>query len=230
MAEQRTATAPGPSLEEVAAILGRHIPLYRWRRPAYQTALFRSLRRVWEPSHRTVLDVGGGTGIVAHAMRALLPIDRVASVDVSDRYLEGLDVESGVFDGETLPFADASFDCAVMCNVLHHVPVGARNALLMECGRVAKSGVIYIKDHLAESPLDHLRLAGLDLIGNLPFGGMVAATYLSRQQWLEVADEAGFSITAWEPDAYRSGPVRCLFPNRLEVLMKLKRRPAPKVQ
>jgi SAM-dependent methyltransferase len=223
MAEQKTLGVIGPSLEEVAGILARHIPLYRWRRPVYQTALFRSMRRIWDPSHRTVLDVGGGTGIVAHAMGALLPIDRVVSVDVGDRYLEGLDVESGIFDGKTLPFADGSFDCVVMCNVLHHVPTAARSALLRECGRVASSGVLYIKDHLAESALDHLRLAGLDLIGNLPFGGMVAATYLSRQAWLELADAAGFSITTWEADAYRSGPMRCIFPNRLEVLMKLQR-------
>ena len=227
MTEQKAAGVMGPSLEEVADILSRHVPLYRWRRPAYQTAMFRSLHRIWDSSHKTVLDVGGGTGIVAHTMRALLPVDRVASVDVANRYLEGLDVESGVYDGKTLPFADGSFDCVVMCNVLHHVPVAARGALLMECGRVAKSGVIYIKDHLAESAFDHLRLAGLDLIGNLPFGGMVAATYLSRQQWLEVADQAGLSISAWEPDVYRGGLMRGLFPNRLEVLMKLMRNPAP---
>jgi ubiquinone/menaquinone biosynthesis C-methylase UbiE len=228
MVEQKTLDVIGPSLEEVAGILARHIPLYRWRRPVYQTALFRSLRRIWEPSHRTVLDVGGGTGIVAHAMGALLPIDHVVSVDVGDRYLEGLDVESGIFDGKTLPFADGSFDCVVMCNVLHHVPSATRSALLMECGRVASSGVLYIKDHLAESALDHFRLAGLDLIGNLPFGGMVAATYQSRQEWLAIADETGFSITAWESDAYRSSVMRSIFPNRLEVLMKLKRTSAHK--
>jgi len=223
MTAQKTAGVIGPPLEEVAGILARHIPLYRWRRPVYQTAFFRSLRRVWEPSHRTVLDVGGGTGIVAQAISALLPVDRVVSVDVADRYLKGLDVESQIFDGKTLPFADGSFDCAVMCNVLHHVPKAARTALLMECSRVAGSGTIYIKDHLAETTLDHLRLTGLDLIGNLPFGGMVAATYLSRRQWLEIADQAGFSITAWESDAYRTGLMQYLFPNRLEVLMKLKR-------
>jgi SAM-dependent methyltransferase len=228
MAEQKAARALGPSLDEVADILTRHIPLYRWRRPVYQTALFRSLRRIWEPSHRTVLDVGGGTGIVAQAIATLLPVDRVVSVDVRDRYLEGLDIESRVFDGKTLPFADGSFDCVVMCNVLHHVPVAARTALLRECGRVARSGVLYIKDHLAEGRLDHFRLMGLDLIGNLPFGGMVAATYLSRNEWLEIADDTGFSITAWEADAYRSGPMRCIFPNRLEVLMKLKRTSAHK--
>jgi SAM-dependent methyltransferase len=226
MIEQKTLGAADTSPEEVANLLSRHVPLYRWRRPAYQAALLRSLRRLWEPRHRSVLDVGGGTGLMAQAIATLLPVDRVVSVDIADRFLTDLDVETRVFDGTTLPFADGSFDCVVMCNVLHHVPKPARRGLLLECGRVSESGVVYIKDHVAGGALDRLRLAALDLIGNLPFGGMVSASYLSREDWLETAQDAGFSISAWEPESYRSGLMRCLFPNRLEVVMKLERTPA----
>jgi SAM-dependent methyltransferase len=226
MIDREALGGTGPSLEAVASLLSRHVPLYRWRRPVYQAALLRSLRRLWEPQHKSVLDVGGGTGLMAQAIAALLPVDRVVSVDIGDRFLKGLDIQTRVFDGTTLPFADGSFGCVVMCNVLHHVPKPARRGLLLECGRVSESGVVYIKDHVAGGALDRLRLAALDLIGNLPFGGMVSASYLSREEWLETARDAGFTIAAWELETYRTGPMRRIFPNRLEVAMKLERTPA----
>ena len=220
MIEHRTMGAPVPSLAQVAAILARHVPLYRWHPPVYQTALLRSLAKLWDTSHNSVLDVGGGNGLLAHAVKTLLRVERVASVDIGDRFLDGLGIERQTFDGARLPFADASFDCLLLCNVLHHVPTASRVALLKECRRVSKSGIVYVKDHLPVSALDHVRLTGLDLIGNIPFGGMVAARYVSQQQWLAMADAAGFCISAWEQESYRTGLLRYLFPNRLEVLMR----------
>jgi SAM-dependent methyltransferase len=219
MIEQR-AGAPIPSLAQVAAILARHLPFYGWHAPVYQTAMLRSLAKLWDTSHKSVLDVGGGNGLLAHAVKTLLRVERVASVDIGDRFLDGLGIETQTFDGATLPFADASFDCLLLCNVLHHVPTASRVALLRECRRVSKSGIVYVKDHLPVSALDHLRLTGLDLIGNIPFGGMVAAKYASQQQWLALAAAAGFCISAWEQESYRTGLLRYLFPNRLEVLMQ----------
>jgi hypothetical protein len=105
-----------------------------------------------------------------------------------------------------------------MCNVLHHVPKGMRASLLKECGRVA--GTLYIKDHLAESSLDHARLAILDLLGNVPFSGMVQARYLGRAGWQMLAEQTGFRIEEWQYNNYRSGPMAGFFPNRLEALMK----------
>ena len=136
------------SLDEVTRCFASRIPLYRWRRPTYQAALFRSLGLVWHPKHKRVLDVGGGTGIVAQTIKDLFPVDRVVSVDIADRYLEGLDIETATYNGRTLPFNDGEFDCVLLCNVLHHVPKDLRVPFLKECARVA--GTLYIKDHLAE--------------------------------------------------------------------------------
>jgi SAM-dependent methyltransferase len=220
MIEASTGRACPPTLAEVAATLTPHVGLYRWRAPIYQTALLRSLCKLWDTRHKTVLDVGGGNGLLAHALGRLFPVDRVVSIDISDRFLPGLDIETQTFDGGTLPFADASFDCLLLVNVLHHVPLAGRAALLRECGRVSKSGVVYIKDHLPLSGLDHLRLTGLDLIGNVPFGGMVAASYLVPEEWLQLAQESQFAIAAWNYETYRTGLMQYFFPNRLEVLMK----------
>jgi SAM-dependent methyltransferase len=206
------------SLDEVTRCLANRIPLYGWRRPIYHTALLNSLAQIWQASHKRVLDVGGGTGIIAQAVKDLFPIDRMVSIDIHNRYIAGLDIETDTYNGMTLPFGGKKFDCVMLCNVLHHVPTEIRVPLLMECGRVANT--LYIKDHLAGSPLDHLRLTILDLIGNVPFGGMTSATYFGRAEWVRLAAQAGFHIEQWQYGHYRHGAAARIFPNRLEVLMR----------
>src|SRR6476620_5874651 len=103
------------SLDEVTRCFASRIPLYRWRRPTYQAALFGSLGRVWNSKHKRVLDVGGGTGIVAQTIKDLFPVDRVVSVDIAHRYLQGLDIETATYDGRMLPFNDGEFDCVLLC-------------------------------------------------------------------------------------------------------------------
>jgi SAM-dependent methyltransferase len=226
-----TASAPVDlSLATVQPLMARHIPLYGTRAPTYQTVLLRGCKELWNPAHTRVLDVGGGTGIIAQAMKDLFGIAHVTSVDVEDRFLKTLDIETRVYDGAKLPFADASFDCITFSNVLHHVPRPIRPDLMRECARVAGGGPIYIKDHLAASLLDHARLFALDVMGNVPFGGMVKASYLTAADWQQLAAAAGYRIDRQVGGAYRSGLFERLFPNRLEVTMRLVRaddRPRP---
>ena len=157
---------------------------------------------------------------IAQAMKDLFAIPHVTSVDVVDRFLDTLDIDVKIYDGARLPFADASFDCVVFSNVLHHVPTDMRSGLMRECARVAGSGPIYIKDHLAESHLDRVRLLALDAMGNLPFGGMVKASYLRASDWQRLADETGYRIEWQIGGPYRKGAFGRLFPNRLEVTLK----------
>jgi SAM-dependent methyltransferase len=205
------------TLDAVQAVLGRHLPAYRRRPPTYQRLMLERLRRQWRPEDRRVLDVGGGTGVVAQAVAELFPVDQVVAVDVADRFVPGLTVETRTFDGLQLPFEDGAFDCALFNNVLHHVPPAGRAPLLRECRRVCGGGRLYIKDHLAAGPLDHVRLAALDLIGNVPFGGMVSARYLTAADWRALAADAGYQPGAFVHDPYRRGPYAVLFPNRLEI-------------
>lgn len=209
------------SLTTVQASIGRHMPLYKSYAPAYHTALLQSFATLWGPEHARVLDVGGGTGIIAQAMKDLFGIAHVTSIDVEDRFLKSLDIETRTYDGTMLPFADASFDCVTISNVLHHVPSPARPALIRECARVVGGGPIYIKDHLAATRVDHARLLALDLMGNVPFGGMVKATYLVAEDWRRLAAAAGYRIERQVGGAYRSGIFERLFPNRLEIAMRL---------
>ena len=103
---------------------------------------------------------------------------------------------------------------------MHHVPIAVRADLMREIRRVV-AGPLYIKDHESCGRLDDLRLTAMDAIGNIPFGGMVSADYLTRAEWEQLAAESGYRITARAaPARYRSGLYAMAFPNRLEVTMR----------
>ena len=208
------------TLESVRDILSVHVPLYKWRRPIYQTVLLDQLRAMWDPQLRTILDIGGGTGLLAHAIKALFDVGHMTAVDVEDRFLKALDIDFSIFDGRRIPFPDASFDGVTILNVLHHVPEGMRAELLLEARRIVGNGPIYIKDHFSCGWLDDLRLFVLDLLGNLPFSGMVRAKYLRAADWAALAEITGHRIETQASGAYRSGPSSWIFPNRLEICMK----------
>ncbi len=87
-------------------------------------------------------------GYLAHTVKTLFELPHVVSIDVHDRFSSELTIETAVYDGVTLPFADNSFDCALLFNVLHHVPIEHRLPLLRECRRVVGHGPLYIKDHI----------------------------------------------------------------------------------
>lgn len=201
-------------------ILSRHLPMYRRKTPFYQATMLEGLRALWTGRHQRLLDVGGGTGVIAQAMAELFPIGQVEAVDLVDRFCASLSVPTRQYDGRTLPYSDDAFDAATLNNVLHHVPVAARADLLREIRRVV-DGPLYIKDHETRGRLDSLRLTAMDAVGNIPFGGMVSAVYLGRADWERLAAESGYRIAARAaPLAYRSGAYARLFPNRLEVTMR----------
>lgn len=209
------------TLPRVQALIGRHIPLYKTHAPTYHLELLRSFQTMWDSRHVRVLDVGGGTGIIAQAIKDLFGVAHITSVDVQDRFLKSLDIDTMVYDGARLPFDDASFDCVTFSNVMHHVPVGIHPELMAECARVVGGGPIYIKDHEAASAIDHARLFVLDALGNVPFGGMVTASYLTADDWQKLAAGCGYRIERHVSGRYRAGLFERAFPNRLEVTMRL---------
>lgn len=87
-----------------------------------------------EPATATILDVGGYPGYMAQAY----PDWRITTVDIFPKghppYVQAL--------GSALPFADASFDVVMACDVLEHVPPQYRDAFLVELTRVARRLVV----------------------------------------------------------------------------------------
>jgi SAM-dependent methyltransferase len=208
------------TIDDVQRCMAPHLPIYSWHKPSYQHVALMSLQALWQPGLGSALDVGGGTGVLAHTVKTLFGLRHVASVDVHDRFLSSLNIETAVYDGVTLPFADGSFDCVLLFNVLHHVSLADRVPLLRECRRVAARGPLYIKDHISGGAADDARLAVLDVLGNAPFRGMVTANYLREADWRELATAAGYEVDGELAGEYRSGFMGALFPNRLETCMR----------
>ncbi len=99
-----------------------------------------TFRAVAECAPRRVLEVGGGEGELAQRIVRELGAE-LAFVDQSERMVEiargrGLDAQVG--DVQDLPFADASFDCAVAAWMLYHVPDLERG--IAELARVLEPG------------------------------------------------------------------------------------------
>ncbi|HEY2336838.1 MAG TPA: class I SAM-dependent methyltransferase [Burkholderiales bacterium] len=218
----RPAPAWFPPDAELERALAARQPVYRWRRPRYLLRQLKDLAALMPEGPCRVIDVGAGSGLVGETIARFFPGKHVTAIDVVDRFLPGLGVAHSTFDGRRIPHGDGAFDCAIFSNVLHHVPLAARAPLLAETVRVTGGRCIVIKDHLAASALDHARLAALDFIGNLPFGGMVWARYLTDAQWRALFDAARCDAERVVGPRYRSGAMGAAFPNRLEVLFRLR--------
>jgi 2-polyprenyl-6-hydroxyphenyl methylase/3-demethylubiquinone-9 3-methyltransferase len=114
-----------------------------------------------DPFSTSVLDVGCGGGLLAEEFATLGC--RVTGIDPSEPSLQtarnharqsGLDIvyQSGV--GEHLPFADASFDVVVCCDVLEHVQEVVQ--IVREIARVLKPGGYFFYDTINRSTLSWL--------------------------------------------------------------------------
>jgi SAM-dependent methyltransferase len=121
---------------------------------------------VAEVSPRTVLEVGSGRGELAERIAHELGA-HVVAVDQSERMVEltrARGVEALVGDVQQLPFADASFDCALAAWMLFHVPDLDRG--LAELARVLRPGGRLVAATNSERSLHEL----WELAGSRPYG------------------------------------------------------------
>jgi len=213
-----------PSEAAVLEHFVRHDPLCRYRKPRYQIEMMQDLASLLPAGSCRIIDIGAGSGLIGEAIATLLPGKSVTGVDVAARTRPDLGIPFARFDGRRLPFGDHSFDCALFCNVLHHVKPEGRIGLLREALRVTGGGPIVIKDHLTGRPLDGFRLWLLDFLGNAPHGAMVAADYLGAREWedlLRALDCAGVILPVAE---YRRPLWAWCLPNRLEICFRARAR------
>jgi SAM-dependent methyltransferase len=126
-----------------------------------QRALLRHLSEVLPPARSsepgraiTILDAGTGSGdlpraIVRWARRRQLRVQVVAS-DIQDQTLEIARRRSAEFpeidfvraDVRQLPFANQTFDCALLSLTLHHLEGDDPVRALRELGRVSRHGIL----------------------------------------------------------------------------------------
>jgi SAM-dependent methyltransferase len=125
---------------DLAALLGDRIPADHSGSVLADHYAGRCLARSGRPAAPAVLDLGCGAGDSVELFRSLEPSVRWTGADLErspevDRRTRS-DADFVSFDGERLPFADASFDLVFCKQVLEHVRRPA--PLLAEVARVLR--------------------------------------------------------------------------------------------
>lgn len=144
------------------------------------------------PPDASVLDIGCGDGTIGSLIAQQRPDVSIQGVEFLVR--PECKIECSLFDGCTVPFADASFDVCLFVDVLHHTQDPA--VLLREATRVSRS-LVLIKDHLDENFVDNATLRFMDWVGNRPHGVVLTYNYQSRRQWVKHFSKCGLREVSW---------------------------------
>ena len=144
------------------------------------------------PPNASGLDVGCGDGQLAKQLMELRPDVRIVGIDVLAREVCSIPFE--LFDGQTIPYPNDSFDVTILVDVLHHTQEPM--VLLSEASRVAKTGVL-IKDHLLDGLGAGPTLRFMDRVGNRRHGVVLPYNYWPHDRWRIAFNELGLSVVAW---------------------------------
>lgn len=145
------------------------------------------LKQIPNLSGANVCDLGGSV----HFWQQTGLIDKprkisIVNISQNEVHIQGTvpaNVEIVLYDGETIPFPDRTFDVLVCNSVLEHVPPQARAKLASEMRRISKQGFVQtpafefpIEPHFV-APLIHWipKPAGKRLVPLTPWG------FISRQ-------------------------------------------------
>lgn len=134
-----------------------------------------------------VLDVGCGSGYIAHHLSAILRTG-VIGIDLEETTQAPIDYRS--FDGARFPVDSNSLDVVLFCYVLHHAQDFA--ALLGEVRRVLRlSGQVVIYEDIPERWWDRV-VCG---VHNLQWRARTGpCTFKTEAGWRQLFESAGFSV------------------------------------
>jgi SAM-dependent methyltransferase len=114
------------------------------------TALSRMEPLRWVPPRaESLLDVGCNVGDFLRECAEHYPATRLAGVDVNREAIAKAratlpTADLHVLEGESLPFADSSFDCVTCIEVLEHIPEDKRVSAAREMHRVLRPGGLFL--------------------------------------------------------------------------------------
>ena len=166
----------------------------RWRRERRRRLVGRSYDMASElarvlPQRSSVLDVGCGSGFIAHHLSALLGA-RVAGIDV--RKSVDAPIDYAAFDGVHFPAADESFDAVLLCYVLHHAQ--DQPAFLREVLRVLRGGgLVVVYEDIPEAAWDSTACRVHDRTWRARTG---PCTFRLWEEWRHVFTSAGFEVVS----------------------------------
>jgi SAM-dependent methyltransferase len=139
------------------------------------------------PANSRVLDVGCGSGFIAHHLSAMIGAP-VVGIDLAETAEAAIDYRQ--FDGQHFPVSDESVDAVLFCYVLHHAQdVGA---VLRELRRVlSKAGSAIIYEDIPETWWDRFVCRTHDLQWRNRTG---PCTFRNETEWRIAFNAAGFAV------------------------------------
>ena len=139
------------------------------------------------PHNTTLLDVGCGDGRLSARILDSRGDTVIKSVDVLARNQSYFPVD--LFDGQTIPAADGSFEVVMFVDVLHHTEDPM--ILLREAARVVRRHII-LKDHILDRLLAKTTLRFMDCICNARYNSYTASPpYWCERKWRQAFEEIG---------------------------------------
>jgi len=169
------------------------------------------------PPGAHVLDVGCGDGSLASLIMRRRPDITVSGIDVLIRPETRIPIAE--FNGQEIPYGDASFDVVMFVDVLHHT--ADPMILLREAARVARQSII-LKDHTRNGLLAGPTLRLMDQVGNARFGVALTFNYWPRQKWLVAFERLGLRLSVWKTDLrLYPRPASWLFDRTLHFVARL---------
>lgn len=160
----------------------------------------------------SIMDFGAGVGNAVEPLHGAFPDARIKCVDVSAESLTqcaALGVPNSsthIYDGWSLPFADATIDLAFTACVFHHIPESDHVRLLAEIRRCLRpDGLMILFEHNPLNPLTRLAVARCPFDKN--------AVLISAREMKQRFKSAGYSNV--------DGGFRIFFPGFMSALRGL---------
>ncbi len=147
-----------------------------------------------EDGERSLLDLGCGDGVTELFFYKYRPGWRIDAIDISIKSIEEAksknipNTKFEVYNGDTIPFPDNSFDIVFVAAVLHHIDTSLHHNFLKEAYRVLRpKGRLYVFEHNPFNPVTRY------LVNTCPFDK--DAKLLNHIYCRKLLEKAGFSIS-----------------------------------
>jgi len=141
-----------------------------------------------------ILEIGAGAGSVCTLLEA--EGYKLTPLDVEDRTLTD-HIKPVIYDGETIPYSEKSFDTALILTVLHHTKDPAR--ILSEAKRVA-GNIIIIEDIYNNTFQQYLTYI-FDSLFNFEFTGHPHSNK-TDSEWKELFEALGLTLKGVRYDRF----------------------------